>query len=157
MATAATAPHRRRVRVAPLTERAGSKVNAAPADVAIRSLRKPRAFSLIAVYEAKTTAEVVEWLGMSPLKAAAMARRTTAAGLTWHLSTAERLSRGRTPFDVFAVVFWSEQCRDWDVRVELPAGGILRINMKAMVELRGEPGIADRPFLVLHSGVLSIR
>ena len=120
-----------------------------PIDIAIRSIRKPRVFSLLTIYEAKTTAEVVEWLGMPPPKAAAIARRTTADGHNWHLSTAQLLSKGRKPSDVFAAVFWSDQCRDWDVRVELPSGGILRINVKAMVELRGEPGIADRPFLVL--------
>jgi hypothetical protein len=120
-----------------------------PSDIAIRSIRKPRVFSLLAIYEAKTTAEVVEWLGMSPPKAAAIARRTTAEGLNWHLSSVQRLSKGRTPSDVSATVFWSDQCQDRDVRVELPSGGILRINVKAMVELRGEPAIADRPFLVL--------
>jgi hypothetical protein len=86
---------------------------------------------------------------MSPPRAAAIARRTTADGHTWHLAAAKQLSRRKTPSDVFAAVFWSDQCRDWDVRVELPSSGVLRIDVKAMVELRGEPAIADRPFLVL--------
>jgi hypothetical protein len=120
-----------------------------PSDIAIRSLRKPRVFSLLTIYEVKITAELVEWLGILPPKAAAIARRTTADGHTWHLSTAKQLSRGKTPSDVFAAVFWSDKCRDWDVMVELPSGGVLRIDVKAMVELRGEPAIADRPFLVL--------
>ena len=120
-----------------------------PAPTAGRRTRKPRSFSLLTIYEAKATAEMARVWDMQPLTAAAIARRTTAEGHTWHLSTIQLLSKGKTPTDVFAAVFWSDQCRDWDVSVELPSGGILRINLKAMVELRGEPAIADRPFLVL--------
>jgi hypothetical protein len=125
-----------------------------PAPVGIRSIRKPRLFSVITIYEAKVTAELVKWLGARtpPLTAAAIARRTTAKGHNWYLSIPRHLAMGNSPLDVFAIVFWSDQCRDWDAWVDLPSDDILRINLKTIAEKRGEPRLAERPILVLPVG-----
>ena len=125
-----------------------------PAPVGIRSIRKPRLFSVITIYEAKVTAELVKWLGARtpPLTAAAIARRTTAKGHNWYLSIPRDLAMGNSPLDVFAIVFWSDQCRDWAAWVDLPSDDILRINLKTIAEKRGEPRLAERPILVLPVG-----
>jgi hypothetical protein len=123
-----------------------------PAPTAGRRTRKPRSFSLLTIYEAKATAEMVRLWGMPPLTAAAMARRTTAKGYTWYLSIPEHLARGSSPLDYFGIVFWSDQCRDWDVWVDPPSDDVLRINLKTIAEKRGEPRLAERPILVLPVG-----
>jgi hypothetical protein len=125
-----------------------------PADVGGRRFRKPRMFSLLTIYEAKVTGELVKVksLTISPSTAAAMARRTTAKGHIWHLSIAGHLASGSSPRDVFGIVFWSDQCRDWDVWVDIPSDDILRINLKTIAEERGEPRLAERPILVLPVG-----
>jgi|SRR5580704_7765283 hypothetical protein len=123
-----------------------------PAPAAGRRTRKPRSFSLLTIYEAKATAELARLWGMQPLTAAAIARRTTAKGHTWYLSIPEHLARGSSPLDYFGIVFWSDQCRDWDVWVDLPSDDILRINLKTIAEKRGEPRLAERPILVLPVG-----
>jgi hypothetical protein len=120
-----------------------------PAHVGGRRTRKPRSFSLLTVYEAKATAEMTRLWDMQPLTAAAIARRTTAKGHTWYLSIPEHLARGSSPLDYFGIVFWSDQCRDWDVWVDPPIDDILRINLKTIAEKRGEPRLAERPILVL--------
>ena len=51
--------------------------------------------------------------------------------------------------DFFAIVFWSDQCRDWDASVDVASGDVLRIKMKAIAEARGEPKLTERPILVL--------
>jgi hypothetical protein len=123
-----------------------------PAPAAGRRTRKPRSFSLLTIYEAKATAEIARLWGMQPLAAAAIARRTTAKGHTWYLSIPGHLGRGNSPLDVFGIVFWSDQCRDWDVWVDVPSDNILRINLKTIAEKRGEPRLAERPILVLPVG-----
>ena len=89
---------------------------------------------------------------MQPLTAAAIARRTTAKGHTWYLSIPGHLARGSSLLDVFGIVFWSDQCRDWDVWVDPPTDDMLRINLKTIAEKRGEPRLAERPILVLPVG-----
>jgi hypothetical protein len=123
-----------------------------PAPVGGRRTRKPRSFSLLTIYEAKATAELARLWGMQPLTAAAIARRTTAKGHTWHLSIPGHLARGSSPLDYFGIVFWSDQCRDWDVWVDPPTDDMLRVNLKTIAETRGEPRLAERPILVLPVG-----
>jgi hypothetical protein len=125
-----------------------------PADVGGRRARKPRMFSILTIYEAKVTGELVKAKGLdtSPMTAAAIARRTTAKGHTWYLSSPGHLARGSSPLNVFGIVFWSDQCRDWDVWVAPPTDDMLRINLKTIAEKRGEPRLAERPILVLPVG-----
>ena len=56
-----------------------------PADVGSRRARKPRLFSVVTIYEAKVTGDLVKWLGTPPPIAAGMARKTT-DGHNWHWS-----------------------------------------------------------------------
>jgi len=125
-----------------------------PAPTAGRRTRKPRSFSLLTIYEAKVIGELVKAKGLdtSPTTAAAIARRTTAKGHTWYLSIPGHLTRGSSPLDYFGIVFWSDQCRDWDVWVDPPSDNIVRINLKTIAEKRGEPRLAERPILVLPVG-----
>jgi hypothetical protein len=125
-----------------------------PAPTTGRRTRKPRSFSLLTIYEAKVIGELVKAkaLDTSPTTAAAIARRTTAKGHTWHLSIPGNLARGSSLLDVFGIVFWSDQCRDWDVWVDPPTDDMLRINLKTIAEERGEPRLAERPILVLPVG-----
>jgi hypothetical protein len=116
-----------------------------PAPTAGRRTRKPRSFSLLTIYEAKATAEMARAWDMQPLTAAAIARRITAKGHTWYLSIPEHLTRGSSPLDVYGIVFWSDQCRDWDVWVDLPSDDILRINLKTIAGKRGEPRLLVLP------------
>jgi hypothetical protein len=111
-------------------------------------------FSILTIYEAKVIGELVKAKGLdtSPTTAAAIARRTTAKGHPWYLSIAEHLARGSSPLDYFGIVFWSDQCRDWDVWVDVPSDNILRINLKTIAEKRGEPRLAERPIPVLPVG-----
>jgi hypothetical protein len=120
-----------------------------PAPTTGRRTRKPRSFSLLTIYEAKVIGELVKVLDTSPTTAAAVARRTTAKGHTWYLSIPGNLARGSSLLDVFGIVFWSDQCRDWDVWVDLPTDDMLRINLKTIAEKRGEPRLAERPILIL--------
>jgi hypothetical protein len=118
-----------------------------PADVGSRRARKPRLFSVVTIYEAKVTGDLVKWLGTPPPTAAGMARKTT-DGHNWYLSVPRDLAR-TNPRDFFAIVFWSDQCRDWDASVDIASGDVLRIKMKAVAEARGEPKLTERPILVL--------
>jgi hypothetical protein len=122
-----------------------------PADVGGRRARKPRMFSILTIYEAKVIGELVNAKGLdtSPTTAAAIARRATAKGHNWYLSIPRHLAMGNSPLDAFAIVFWSDRCRDWDVWVDLPPDDILGINLKTIAEKRGEPRLAERPILVL--------
>ena len=56
-----------------------------PADVGSRRARKPRLFSVVTIFEAKVTGDLVKWLGTPPPIAAAMARKTT-DGHKWYWS-----------------------------------------------------------------------
>jgi hypothetical protein len=126
-----------------------------PADVGGgRRARKPRMFSILTIYEAKVIGELVKAKGLdtSPTTAAAIARRTTAEGHNWYESIPEHLARGSSPLDHFGIVFWSDQCRDWDIWVDPPSDNILRINLKTIAEKRGEPRLAERPILVMPVG-----
>jgi hypothetical protein len=118
-----------------------------PADVGSRRARKPRLFSVVTIYEAKVTGDLVKWLGTPPPTAAGMARKTT-DGHNWYWSVPRDLAR-TNPRDFFAIVFWSDQCRDWDASVDVASGDVLRIKMKAIAEARGEPKLTERPILVL--------
>ncbi len=118
-----------------------------PADVGSRRARKPRLFSVVTIYEAKVTGDLVKWLGTPPPTAAGMARKTT-YGHDWYLSVPRDLAR-TNPRDFFAIVFWSDQCRDRDASVDIASGDVLRIKMKAVAEARGEPKLTERPILVL--------
>jgi hypothetical protein len=118
-----------------------------PADVGSRRARKPRLFSVVTIYEAKVTGDLVKWLGTPPPIAAGMARKTT-DGHNWYWSIPRDLARNN-PRDFFATVFWSDQCRDWDASVDVASGDVLRIKMKAIAEARGEPKLTERPILVL--------
>ena len=71
-----------------------------------------------------------------------MARKTT-DGHNWYWSIPRDLARNN-PRDFFAIVFWSDQCRDWDASVDVASGDVLRIKMKAIAEL-GEPKLTERP------------
>jgi hypothetical protein len=118
-----------------------------PADLGSRRIRKPRLFSVVTIYEAKVTGDLVKWLGMPPPTAAGMARKTT-DGYNWYWSIPRDLARD-SPRDFFAIVFWSDQCRDWDASVDVASGDVLRIKMQAIAEARGEPKLSERPILVL--------
>ena len=118
-----------------------------PADVGSRRARKPRLFSVVTIYEAKVTSDLVKWLGTPPPIAAGMARKTT-DGHNWYWSIPRDLARNN-PRDFFAIVFWSDQCRDWDASVDVASGDVLRIKVKAIAEARGEPKLTERPILVL--------
>ena len=118
-----------------------------PADVGSRGARKPRLFSVVTIYEAKVTGDLVKWLGTPPPIAAGMARKTT-DGHNWYWSILRDLARNN-PRDFFAIVFWSDQCRDWDASVDVASGDVLRIKMKAISEAWGEPKLTERPILVL--------
>ncbi len=48
-----------------------------PADVGIRRARKPRLFSVVTIFDANVTGDLVKWLGMPPSIAAGMGRKTT--------------------------------------------------------------------------------
>ena len=76
-----------------------------------------------------------------------MARKTT-DGHDWYWSIPRDLARNN-PRDFFAIVFWSDQCRDWDASVDVASGDVLRNKMKAIAEARGEPKLTERPILVL--------
>jgi hypothetical protein len=117
-----------------------------PADVGSRRARKPRLFSLLTIYEAKVTGELVKWFDESPTKAAAMARKTT-EGHTWMWSVERDLASNKTR-DFFAFVFWSDKCRDWDVWVEQASGDVLVMQMKTIAEAR-ERRLAERPIVAL--------
>ena len=118
-----------------------------PADVGSRGARKPRLFSVVTIYEAKVTGDLVKWLGIAPPIAAGLARKTT-DGHNWYWSILRDLARNN-PRDFFAIVFWSDQCRDWDASVDVASGDVLRIKMKAISEAWGEPKLTERPILVL--------
>ncbi len=118
-----------------------------PADMGSRGARKPRLFSVVTIFEAKVTGDLVKWLGTPPPIAAGMARKTT-DGHNWYWSIPRDLARNN-PRDFFAIVFWSDQCRDWDASVDVASGDVLRIKMKAIAEARGEPKLTERPILVL--------
>jgi hypothetical protein len=122
-----------------------------PEEIGIRRARKPRLFSIITIFEAKVTAELVKLLDVSPPKMAAMARRTTAEQ-NWYLPFPNHIARGSKPLDVYAIAFWSDRCRDWDVWVDLPSKAVLRINLDEIVKKRGEPRIAERPLFILPVG-----
>jgi hypothetical protein len=107
-----------------------------PADVGSRGARKPRLFSVVTIFEAKVTGDLVKWLGTPPPIAAGMARKTT-DGHNWYWSIPRDLARNN-PRDFFAIVFWSDQCRDWDASVDVASGDVLRIKMKAIAEARGD-------------------
>jgi hypothetical protein len=108
-----------------------------PADVGSRRARKPRLFSVVTIFEAKVTGDLVKWLGTPPPIAAAMARKTT-DGHKWYWSIPRDLA-SNNPRNFFAIVFWSDQCRDWDASVDVASGDVLRNKMKAIAEARGEP------------------
>ena len=93
------------------------------------------------------TGDLVKWLGTPPPIAAGMARKTT-DGHNWYWSIPRDLARNN-PRDFFAIVFWSDQCRDWDASVDVASGDVLRIKMKAISEAWGEPKLTERPILVL--------
>ena len=78
------------------------------------------------------TGDLVKWLGTPPTIAAGMARKTT-DGHNWYGSIPRDLARNN-PRDFFAIVFWSDQCRDWDASVDVASGDVLRIKMKAIAE-----------------------
>jgi hypothetical protein len=118
-----------------------------PADVGSRRARKPRLFSVVTIFEAKVTGDLVKWLGTPPPIAAAMARKTT-DGHKWYWSIPRDLA-SNNPRNFFAIVFWSDQCRDWDASVDVASGDVLRNKMKAIAEARGEPKLTERPILVL--------
>ena len=118
-----------------------------PADVGSRRARKPRLFSVVTIYEAKVTGDLVKWLGTPPPIAAGMARKTT-DGHNWYWSIPRDLA-SNNPRNFFAIVFWSDQCRDWDASVDVASGDVLRNKMKAIAEARGEPKLTERPILVL--------
>jgi hypothetical protein len=118
-----------------------------PADVGSRRARKPRLFSVVTIFEAKVTGDLVKWLGAPPPIAAAMARKTT-DGHNWYWSIPRDLARNNTR-NFFAIVFWSDQCCDWDACVEVASADVLRNKMKAIAEARGEPKLTERPILVL--------
>jgi hypothetical protein len=49
--------------------------------------RKPRLFSVVTIFEAKVTGDLVRWLGTPPPIAAAMAKKTTDGTLTGEAPT----------------------------------------------------------------------
>jgi hypothetical protein len=118
-----------------------------PADVGSRRTRKPRLFSLLTIYEAKVTGELVKRFDESPTTAAAMARRTT-AGHTWPWSVQSDLASNKNR-DFWAIVFWSDECNDWDVWVDIASNNVLRIEMEKIARARSEPRLAERPILLL--------
>ena len=79
--------------------------------------------------------------------AAAVARKTI-DGHNWYSSIPRDLARNN-PRDFFAIVFWSELCRDWEASVNVASAEVLRNKMKAIGEARGEPKLTERPILVL--------
>ena len=117
-----------------------------PADVGNRRARKPRLFSVVTIFEAKVTGDLVKWLGTAPPIAAAMASKITEGN--WYWSIPRDLARNN-PRDFFAIVFWSDQSRDWDASVDVASADVLRVKMKAIAEARGEPKLPERPILVL--------
>ncbi len=118
-----------------------------PADVGTRRARKPRLFTVVTIFEAKVTGDLVKWLGTPPPIAASVARKIT-KGHNWYWSIPRDLARN-TGRDFFAIVFWSEQCRDWEASVDVASAELLRNKMKAIAEARGEPKYTERPILVL--------
>jgi hypothetical protein len=116
-----------------------------PEDLGVRRLRKPRLFTVITIFEALLANELSKALGTSPRTSAAIARKTT-YDLNWMHSVARD---PKTAPKAFVVVFWSDRCRDWDAWVEIPSGGILRIDLATIAKKRGEPRIGERPIIVL--------
>jgi hypothetical protein len=74
-----------------------------PADVGSHGARKPRLFSVVTIFEAKVTGDLVKWLGTPPPIAAGMARKTT-DGHNWYWSIPRDLARNN-PRDFFAMNF----------------------------------------------------
>ena len=66
-----------------------------PADVGSRRARKPRLFSVVTIFEAKVTGDLVKWLGTPPPIAAGMARKTT-DGHNWYWSISRDLARNNS-------------------------------------------------------------
>ena len=76
-----------------------------------------------------------------------MARKTT-DGHDWYGSIPRDLTRN-TPRNFFAIVFWSDQCRDCDASVDVASADVLWNKMKAIAQARGEPKLTEWPILVL--------
>ena len=85
------------------------------------------------------TGDLVKWLGTPPTIAAGMARKTT-DGHNWYGSIPRDLARNN-PRDFFAIVFWSDQCRDWDASVDVASYGVSR-NMGGW-RIQGHPTLLD--------------
>jgi hypothetical protein len=111
--------------------------------VGSRRARKPRLFSVVTIFQAKVTGGLAKWLGTPPPIAAGMARKII-DGHNWYWSIPRDLARNN-PRDFFAIVCWSDQCRDWDASVDVASGDVLRNKMKAIGEARGEPKLTERP------------
>jgi hypothetical protein len=76
-----------------------------PADVGSRRARKPRLFSVVTIYEAKVTGDLVKWLGTPPPTAAGMARKST-DGCNWCMLNKYHLSK-----QSFIIVLRDPFCR----------------------------------------------
>jgi hypothetical protein len=88
----------------------------------------------------------MKWLGATPQFAAAIASKITEGN--WYWSIPRDLARNN-PRDFFAIVFWSDQSRDWDASVDVASADVLRVKMKAIGEARGEPKLTERPILLV--------
>jgi hypothetical protein len=117
------------------------------ADVGSRRLRKPRLFSVAAIYEAKLTSILVEKLDAAPRACAAIARKTTEED-SWMYSVSRNFGRAKSR-DYHQIVFWSDTCRGWDSTLAIPANDVLRIDLAAIAKERGEPRFPERPIFVL--------